>query len=118
MRVLVTGGAGFLGSHLCERLVEEGEEVLCLDNFITGSAKNVAHLEEKPNFTLVDHNLIEPYVPDDAIDLVMNMASPASPPQYLANPIHTLKVGSYGTINALGIAKAKDATFLQASTSE
>lgn len=117
-RVLVTGGAGFLGSHLCERLLAAGSEVLCLDNFITGSNSNVAHLQGNPRFTLVEHNIAKPYYPEGAISDVFHLASPASPPAYLANPIHTMKVGSIGTINALGIAKANGARFFLASTSE
>ena len=116
--MLVTGGAGFLGSHLCERLLERGDEVVCLDNFITGSSANVAHLKDNPRFTLVDHSMTVPYFGATGIDTVMHLASPASPPAYLANPIHTMKVGSIGTINALGIAKAQGARFFLASTSE
>jgi dTDP-glucose 4,6-dehydratase len=117
-RVLVTGGAGFLGSHLCERLLGDGAEVICLDNFITGSSANVAHLRGEPGFTFVDHNITKPFYPEGAITAVFHLASPASPPAYLANPIHTMKVGSLGTINALGIAKAQGARFFLASTSE
>jgi dTDP-glucose 4,6-dehydratase len=117
-RVIVTGGAGFLGSHLCERLLGDGHEVECIDNFLTGSPANVAHLEDDPRFTLVEHDITRPYVPETPPTAVMHLASPASPPAYLANPIHTLKVGSLGTINALGIAKAFGARFFLASTSE
>lgn len=117
-RVLITGGAGFLGSHLCERLLRAGSEVICLDNFLTGSKANVAHLESERGFSLVEHSITHPYYPEKPVTSVMHLASPASPPMYLANPIHTMKVGSLGTINALGIAKANDASFFLASTSE
>ena len=117
-RALVTGGAGFLGSHLCERYLERGWTVECVDNFITGSRSNVDHLVDHPGFTLTEHNIIEPYRPTERPDLVLHFASPASPPAYLANPIHTLKVGALGTINALGIAKVSGAIFVLASTSE
>jgi dTDP-glucose 4,6-dehydratase len=92
--------------------------VICLDNFLTGTQSNVAHLKEEPRFRLVDHSITKPYYPDQEVTSVMHLASPASPPAYLANPIHTMKVGSIGTINALGIAKAHGARFFLASTSE
>ncbi|MFN2594635.1 MAG: UDP-glucuronic acid decarboxylase family protein [Actinomycetota bacterium] len=117
-RALIAGGAGFLGSHLCEYWLGRGWSVECVDNFLTGSRRNVEHLTEEPGFMLVDHNIIEPYVPQERPDVVFNFASPASPPAYLANPIHTLKVGALGTINTLGIAKSFGATFVLASTSE
>jgi dTDP-glucose 4,6-dehydratase len=116
--VLVTGGAGFLGSHVCDRLLAAGREVVCLDNFITGSKRNVAHLENERAFTLVEHDITKPYVADPQPSLVLHMASPASPPAYLANPIPTLETGSVGTINALNIARAAGASFLLTSTSE
>ncbi len=118
MRILVTGGAGFIGSHLCDRFIGEGHQVLCVDNFITGREDNIAHLKAKPSFTFVLHDISKPYEPDGAVDFVLHFASPASPIDYLKFPIQTLKVGSVGTLNALGIAKAKHAKFLQASTSE
>ncbi|CAN5507414.1 SDR family oxidoreductase [soil metagenome] len=117
-RVLITGGAGFLGSHLCERFLDQGAEVVCLDNYLTGSPSNVAHLVGAPGFTLVEHDVTKPYWPESPPTAVLHFASPASPPAYLANPIHTLKVGGLGTLHALGIAKDSRASFLLASTSE
>jgi dTDP-glucose 4,6-dehydratase len=117
-RVLITGGAGFLGSHLCERLLERGAAVVCLDNFLTGSPANVEHLVDDPAFTLVNHDVTKPYFPEATPTHVMHFASPASPPAYLANPIHTLKVGGLGTLHSLGIAKDAGAAFILASTSE
>lgn len=118
MRILITGGAGFIGSHLCERFLSQGHSVLCLDNFLTGHRGNVKHLGSDPNFQLVEHNIAQPYEPPVSLDAVLHFASPASPVDYLKYPIQTLKVGSLGTLNALGIAKAKGAKFLLASTSE
>ncbi|MFN2489991.1 MAG: UDP-glucuronic acid decarboxylase family protein [Actinomycetota bacterium] len=117
-RVLITGGAGFLGSHLCERFLDRGADVICLDNYLTGSHSNVAHLEGLAGFTLVEHDITKPYFPPARPTAVLHFASPASPPAYLANPIHTLKVGGLGTLHALGIAKDAGASFLLASTSE
>jgi dTDP-glucose 4,6-dehydratase len=118
MRVLVTGGAGFIGSHLCEFLLAQGADVIAMDNFITGSADNLAPVASKRGFTFVFHNVTE-YVPvDGRLDWVLHLASPASPRDYLELPIQTLKVGALGTHNALGLAKAKGAGFLLASTSE
>jgi dTDP-glucose 4,6-dehydratase len=117
-RAVVTGGAGFLGSHLCERLLGEGWEVLCYDSLITGSEKNVAHLRSDPGFRFVNANVIQPISVEGDVDWVMHLASPASPADYLAHPIHTLKVNSIGTMNALGLAKAKGASFFLTSTSE
>lgn len=118
MRVLVTGGAGFLGSHLCTRLVDEGHEVLAFDNFITGVPDNVAHLQGNPLFRLVRVDVTDYlHVPGD-LDLVLHFASPASPIDYLELPIETMKVGSLGTLHALGLAKEKGARFVLASTSE
>ena len=114
----MTGGAGFLGSHLCERLLDRGSEVLCLDNFATGSLENVAHLQGREGFKLVDHDINLPYSPPLQPTAVMHLASPASPPAYLALPIETLKVGSIGTMHALDIALEHDAIFFMASTSE
>jgi dTDP-glucose 4,6-dehydratase len=118
VRALVTGGAGFLGSHICERLLADGWTVACIDNFLTGSRANVAHLADNEDFELVEHDITKPYRPERSVELVAHFASPASPPQYLANPIHTLKVGGLGTLHALGIAKAQRARFVLASTSE
>ncbi len=118
MRTVVTGGAGFVGSHLCERFLAEGHEVICVDNLLTGHRRNIAHLLDDPRFRFVEHNISEPIEIDGPIDNVLHFASPASPADYLAHPIPTLKVGSLGTHNALGLAKAKNARFLLASTSE
>ncbi len=117
-RVLITGGAGFLGSHLCDRFLKEGYEVICMDNLLTGSADNVAHLMEEKEFRFIHHDVTDyMYVKGD-LDLVLHFASPASPIDYLEMPIQTLKVGSLGTHKALGLAKEKNARFLLASTSE
>ena len=118
MRTVITGGAGFVGSHLCERFLAEGHEVICVDNLLTGHRRNLIHLLDKPRFLFVEHNISEPIHVDGVVDNVLHFASPASPADYLAHPIPTLKVGSLGTHNALGLAKAKDARFLLASTSE
>ena len=118
MRVLITGGAGFIGSHLCDRFIAEHQTVLCVDNFLTGGEANVAHLLSHPAFQLLRHDITVPLKPEGPIDYVLHFASPASPVDYLKLPIQTLKVGSLGTLNALGIAKAKGAKFLLASTSE
>ncbi len=117
-RAVVTGGAGFLGSHLCERLVADGVEVLCLDNFVTGAPANVAHLMGDAGFTLSRYDVTNYVHVPGPVDLVLHFASPASPLDYLRLPIHTLKVGSIGTLNALGLAKEKRARFVLASTSE
>jgi dTDP-glucose 4,6-dehydratase len=117
-RVVVTGGAGFLGSHLCDLLLGRGDEVVCIDNLITGNLANIAHLRDTPGFEFVDHDVSEYVEVDGEVDAVLHFASPASPIDYLEMPIQTLKVGSLGTHNTLGLAKAKDATFFIASTSE
>ncbi len=116
MRILVTGGAGFLGSHLCERLLNEGNEVICLDNFFTGRKRNVAHLLDNPYFELVRHDVIEPFKFE--VDQIYNLACPASPPHYQHNPIKTTKTSVMGAINCLGLAKRVKARVFQASTSE
>ncbi|OGK94995.1 MAG: NAD-dependent dehydratase [Candidatus Rokubacteria bacterium RIFCSPHIGHO2_12_FULL_73_22] len=118
MRVLVTGGAGFIGSHLCEFLLGRGAEVICMDNFITGSVDNLATVGDRPGFRLVRHDVTEYIDVKGPLDWVLHLASPASPRDYLELPIQTLKVGALGTHNALGLAKAKQARFLLASTSE
>ena len=116
-RTLVTGGAGFLGSHLCEYLVNKGHEVVCMDNLITGSKQNISGIKSE-NFHFINHNVSEFIDLDGDLDYILHFASPASPIDYLELPIQTLKVGALGTHNALGVAKAKNATFLLASTSE
>src|SRR6059058_1313802 len=118
MRVLITGGAGFLGSHLCQRLLGLGHEVVCVDNLMTGSMDNVAHLLGHERFTFVKYNVCDYLHVAGPLDAVMHFASPASPQDYLEFPIATLKVGALGTHKALGLAKAKNARFLLASTSE
>lgn len=115
-RILVTGGAGFIGSHLCERLLNEGNEVICLDNFFTGSKDNIIHLMDNKRFELVRHDIIEPILLE--VDRVYNLASPASPIHYQYNPVKTTKTNVMGTINMLGLAKRVRARILQASTSE
>ncbi|MGH9364734.1 MAG: UDP-glucuronic acid decarboxylase family protein [Thermoanaerobaculia bacterium] len=118
MRALVTGGAGFLGSHLCERLLAEGHAVVAMDTLLTGSRRNIAHLEGRPGFSFVPHDVTKFIALEGPLDAVLHFASPASPIDYLELPIQTLKVGSLGTHNALGLAQAKGARFLLASTSE
>ncbi|MEM7140526.1 MAG: UDP-glucuronic acid decarboxylase family protein [Actinomycetota bacterium] len=117
-RVVVTGGAGFLGSHLCDRLLDRGDAVVCVDNLITGNLANVEHLREHADFAFVDHDVSNHVDVDGDVDAVLHFASPASPIDYLEMPIQTLKVGSLGTHNTLGLAMAKGATFFIASTSE
>jgi dTDP-glucose 4,6-dehydratase len=117
-RAVVTGGAGFLGSHLCERLLDEGFEVVCLDNFLTGRPDNVAQLIERDGFRLVRCDVSDFIHVPGPVDAVLHFASPASPVDYLQLPIHTLKVGSIGTLHALGLARDKGARFVLASTSE
>lgn len=115
-KILVTGGAGFIGSHLCERLLNEGNEVICLDNYFTGSKRNILHLLENPFFELVRHDITEPYYAE--VDEIYNLACPASPIHYQHDPIKTIKTSVVGATNMLGLAKRIDAKILQASTSE
>jgi len=115
-RVLVTGGAGFLGSHMCDRLIAAGSEVICLDNFFTGSKKNIAHLLSNPNFEVVRHDIVDPILLE--VDQIYNFACPASPVHYQFNPVKTVKTSVMGAINLLGMAKRVRARILQASTSE
>ena len=117
-RTLVTGGAGFLGSHLCDRFIAEGHEVICMDNFLTGRPDNIAHLIGNPRFTFIEHDVTNYIYVKEDLDYILHFASPASPVDYLKYPIQTLKVGALGTHKALGLAKAKGARFLLASTSE
>ncbi len=117
-RILITGGAGFIGSHLCDFLISEGYTVICVDNLITGKKENIQHLSGNPNFEFIEHDVSKFIDVKGEIDYVLHFASPASPIDYLKYPIKTLKVGSLGTHNALGVAKAKKAKFLLASTSE
>jgi dTDP-glucose 4,6-dehydratase len=117
-RTVVTGGAGFLGSHLCERLLAEGHRVVCVDNLVTGRTDNIQHLMERDDFELLVHDVSNPFYVEGEVDNVLHFASPASPVDYLELPIQTLKVGSLGTHNSLGLAKANGARFLLASTSE
>ncbi|MCP4522473.1 MAG: SDR family oxidoreductase [Cytophagales bacterium] len=115
-RILVTGGAGFLGSHLCERLLNEGNDVICLDNYFTGSKDNIVHLMDNPYFEVVRHDVTTPYYAE--VDQIYNLACPASPVHYQYNPIKTVKTSVMGAINMLGLAKRVNARILQASTSE
>jgi UDP-glucuronate decarboxylase len=116
MRILVTGGAGFLGSHLCDRLLKDGHEVVCIDNLFTGRKQNIAHLLANPNFEFVRHDIIDPFKFE--VDQIYNLACPASPPHYQYNPIKTIKTSVIGSINCLGLAKRVKARVFQASTSE
>ena len=115
-RILITGGAGFLGSHLCDRLTEDGHDVLCLDNFFTGAKSNIGHLIGRPNFELIRHDLVHPIFLE--VDEIYNLACPASPIHYRYNPVKTVKTSVMGAINMLGVAKRVGAKILQASTSE
>ena len=117
-RVLITGGAGFLGSHLCDKFIGNGYDVICMDNLITGSPDNIAHLMGNARFRFIHHDVTDYMYVDGDLDAILHFASPASPLDYLRYPIQTLKVGSLGTHKALGLAKAKKARFLIASTSE
>lgn len=116
MPTLVTGGAGFLGSHLCDRLIKQGDEVICLDNFFTGRRKNIAHLLDYKNFEVMRHDVVDPFKVE--VDRIYNLACPASPIHYQYNPIKTVKTSVMGAINCLGLAKRVEARILQASTSE
>jgi UDP-glucuronate decarboxylase len=116
MRILVTGGAGFLGSHLCDRLLKDGHEVICIDNLFTGQKTNIAHLLGNPSFEFVRHDIIDPFKYE--VDQIYNLACPASPPHYQYNPIKTIKTSVMGAINCLGLAKRVKARVFQASTSE
>jgi dTDP-glucose 4,6-dehydratase len=118
MRILITGGAGFIGSHLCDRFISEGHEVLCLDNLITGTTDNLSHLVGNLRFRFIQHDVTHYIFVEGKVDAILHLASPASPADYLNYPIQTLKVGSLGTHKALGLAKEKKARFLLASTSE
>lgn len=115
-KILVTGGAGFLGSHLCDRLIKEGDEVICLDNLFTGRMENISHLLSHPKFVFVKHDVTEPYYAQ--VDQIYNLACPASPPHYQYDPIHTAKTSVFGALNMLGLAKRTGARILQSSTSE
>jgi dTDP-glucose 4,6-dehydratase len=115
---LVTGGAGFLGSHLCDELLARGHRVICVDNLETGTLQNIEHIRDPERFVHLNVDIIDPYFVEEPVDFVYHLASPASPIDYLRLPLHTLKVGSYGTHHTLGLAKAKRARFLLASTSE
>jgi dTDP-glucose 4,6-dehydratase len=115
---VVSGGAGFLGSHLCDYLLEKGHRVVCVDNLDTGSLQNIEHLRNGDDFLFINHDVTEPFFIEERVDYVFHLASPASPIDYLRLPLHTLKVGSYGTHNMLGLAKFKRSRFLIASTSE
>ncbi|HHT9112738.1 MAG TPA: UDP-glucuronic acid decarboxylase family protein [Candidatus Wunengus sp. YC65] len=118
MRMVITGGAGFIGSHLCDYLIEKGHEVICIDNLLTGKEDNIVHLIGNGKFHFIKHNVSDYIYVDGNVDCVLHFASPASPFDYLEFPIQTLKVGSLGTLNSLGLAKSKKARFLLASTSE
>jgi len=118
MRILITGGAGFIGSHLCDFLLQKGHEIICMDNLITGNLRNIKHLRKNKKFTFVKHDVTKYIRINGKLDYVLHFASPASPIDYLEFPIQTLKVGALGTHNALGLAKDKNAKFLLASTSE
>ena len=117
-KILITGAAGFLGSHLCDRFIQEGYKVIGMDNFITGDKRNIQHLINHPNFEFIEHDVTEHIIVEGPLDYILHFASPASPIDYLKIPIQTLKVGSLGTHNLLGLAKAKKARILIASTSE
>lgn len=117
-RVIVTGGAGFLGSHICERVIKRGDSVVCVDNYLTGDMYNVEHLIGHPRFSLVRHDVCDPLTIDGEVDEIFNFACPASPPRYQADPIYTTKISVIGALNMLDLAEAKGAKIMQASTSE
>ena len=117
-KYLITGGAGFIGSHLCGHFLAQGHEVICMDNYSTGDKENIAGFAKNPRFRFIDHNVSRYIEVQEPLDYVLHFASPASPVDYLELPIPTLKVGALGTHNVLGLAKAKGATYLLASTSE
>jgi len=116
VRTLVTGGAGFLGSHLCERLLKDGQEVICMDNYFSGKRANIEHLFKHPNFEFIRHDIVEPILLE--VDRIFNLACPASPVHYQYNPVKTIKTSVMGTINMLGLAKRVRARILLTSTSE
>jgi len=118
VRTVITGGAGFVGSHLAERFLAEGHEVICVDNLITGTLANIEHLRSDHRFSFIRHDISHPLEIDGPVDNILHFASPASPVDYLRHPIPTLKVGSLGTHTMLGLAKAKRSRYLVASTSE
>jgi len=118
MHVVITGGAGFIGSHLCDRFLSEGADVTAIDSFLTGTRRNLAHLDGAPRFLLVPGDVTQPITIARRVDIVLHFASPASPADYLAHPIHTLKVDSFGSFHTLGLAKAQGARYVLASTSE
>lgn len=118
MRILITGGAGFIGSHLSDRLLADGHSIVAVDNFLTGSRRNIAHLDGNPNFTLIEHDVTQPYEIEGSLDGIFHLASPASPIDYLQLPIETLNVGAFGTYHTLEVARAKQARFFLSSTSE
>lgn len=118
MKILVSGGSGFIGSFLCEKLLSEGHQVVCLDNLFTRNQENIEHLKDNPNFSFVLHDIIEPFYIEDKIDQIYNLACPASPIHYQKNPIRTIKANTIGVVNMLDLARAHQASILQASTSE
>jgi len=117
MKSIVTGGAGFVGSHICDLLLEKGHEIICIDNLVTGTTRNIEHIRSE-HFTYIEHDITKPIYFGDKIEYIFHLASPASPIDYLDLPIQTLKVGALGTYNMLGLAKEKGARLLLASTSE
>ena len=118
MKILITGGAGFIGSNLCERLLNEGNDIICIDNLYTGNIQNIQHLMDNHHFTFINHDIINPLEIDGPIDQIYNLACPASPPKYQLDPIYTLQINFQGVFHLLNLAKMKGATILQSSTSE